>query len=108
MELEARDQHDQRDHRTERVEQQLGVRAHAEAVRVTKAATMACGASLISHTHACSSGDGSSRMESWLSSSDGGMKCPRRLAMRSARSGRLPARYTKRTSVSPAERSRSR
>src|SRR6266567_1052763 len=72
VQLEAPDQHDKRYNGAERQEQQLGVGAHTE--RFTRSATIASGAWLISHTHARSSGDGSSRMESWLSSSAGGMK----------------------------------
>jgi len=69
MKLEACDQHDQHCDRAERQEQQLGVRTHA--AWPTRSATMMSGVSRISHTHACSSGDGSSRIASWLSSSDG-------------------------------------
>src|SRR2546430_8923310 len=104
MQLDACDEHDQHDDRSERQEQQLGVRTHA--AWPTRSATIISGVSRISHTHTCSSGDGSSRIASWLSSSDGGMKCSGRLAMRSARSVRLPAKYTNRTSADPADRSK--
>src|SRR5881409_3522670 len=90
MEFEARDQNDQRNDRQEGVEQQERVLAHA--ARFTRSATIASGVSRISHTHACSSGAGSSSVVSWLSSSAGGMKWPRRLARRSARIARVPLR----------------
>src|SRR6266542_3964496 len=106
VQLEARDEDDQRHHRKECEEQQRGVWTHA--AWFTRSPTIVSGVSRISHTHVRSSGAGSSRIASWLSSSEGGMKCPRRLIMRSASSAGLPARYTNRTSVSPSDRSRSR
>jgi len=72
MQLEACDEHDERDHRDEREDEEASVRAHADA-RTMRAATISSGDSLMSHTHACSSGDGSSRVATWLSRRDGGM-----------------------------------
>ena len=90
VQLEPRDQDDQRHDRRGCQEQQLRVCAHT--ARLTRSATITSGDSRISQTHARSSGAGSSSVVSWLSSSDAGMKCPRRLARRSASSSRLPAR----------------
>ena len=51
----------------------------------TRAATSSSGDSSDAQApHACSSGDGSSSVASWLSSNEGGMKCPRRPARRSS------------------------
>src|SRR5206468_7720287 len=94
VQLRARDEQDQRNYRDERVEEKASVGCHVDA-RATRSATISAGDFLISHTHACSSEVGSSRVASWLSSIDGGMKCPARLARRSASNSRGPFRKMK-------------
>src|SRR5204863_5457681 len=103
VQLESRDEHDQRDDCNESEKEQARVSGHADA-RTTRDATRSFGDWVMSQTHACSSGDGSSRVASWLCSSDGGMKWPRRLARRSAISARSPLRNTKWRSSARARR----
>ena len=82
MQLETRDEHDERDHGEKSVQKQTGVSGHTDA-RAMRAAMISSGDFAMSITHACSSGDGTCSASNWLSSNAGGMKCPRRWAIRS-------------------------
>src|SRR5258705_3999321 len=103
MKLEAGDEHNERAHRKQCVEKKAGGSSHADP-RATRAVIRSCGDCPMSHTHASSSGSGSSSVVNWLSNRDGGMKCPFRAARRWATSSRRPLRNTKRSSGASARR----
>src|SRR5690349_3484410 len=93
MNLELRDQQNQGDYRAERAEQEPRFRTQVDA-RAMSEAVMASGESLMSTIQTSSSAEGSSRAANWLSSSEGGMKCPLRSRMRCPISDRSPRRKT--------------
>src|SRR4029079_4407376 len=103
MELEPRDEHDERDHRGKRVDEKKRVGAHADA-RATISSTISWADLPMSYAHARSSTEGSSSVSSVLSLRDAGMQWPRRWASRSEIANRCPLRKMNRSSGAAARR----